>query len=218
MNRRAVPHRWGSGTHVALATLGSVLILLGGVGKARAQAGTGNEISSNNEIIGVDYFSREYDPRIAATVRTVETHHLSDSNFWRTYREGAYTYALSDLLFILRYVPNHPKALYLMAFDKNLNQDTSLIIQHFETAVRLFPKSAYTYAQYGHYLVSLGQDNVGITLLDEALRLDPNLIVARAWREEAVKVRLGPKPEPPGGTAADRRPAMTTEKTSQRER
>jgi len=186
VTRRTGPHLWDSGRRIALVTLGVVLLANGGVSMARAQVGEG---TAGADSIGVDYFARRSNPRAASTVGTVETHHLGESNFWKRYRERDFRWAFEDLIFILRYVPNHPKALYLIAFDKNLNKDPSVIIQRFERAIRLYPRSAYTYAQYGHYLASLGEENAGIAFLDDALRLDPNLVVARVWRQDAERVR-----------------------------
>jgi tetratricopeptide (TPR) repeat protein len=212
MNRRRQPQPRGLG--IAVLALAGMLLVCGGETVALAQVGEG---ADSPDSVGVDYFARGYDKRAAFTVRTVETHHLADNNFWQRYRDADFVWALSDLLFILRYVPNHPKALYLMSFDPNLNKDPSLIIQHYERALQLYPSSAYTFAQYGHYLVSLGQDKVGVSLLDEALRLDPNLIVARAWRDEAVTPMPGPMPGPTLETASDgKKPGPTPEKTPKR--
>jgi len=208
---------------IGLLALVGILLVFGGEGVAWAQVGEG---ADSPDSVGVDYFARGFDKRAAFTVQTVETHHLADNNFWQRYRDRSYVWALGDLLFILRYVPNHPKALYLMSFDPNLNTDQSLIIQHYERAIRLYPRSAYTFAQYGHYLVSIGQEKVGISLLDEAIQLDPDLIIARAWREEAVKQdqksaqaareKQGPAPGPSAPTASDGKPGPAPEKTPRR--
>lgn len=131
-----------------------------------------------------DYFARDRSAGAEEWVRTVEYNHLAENNFWREYREGHFGEARGDLQYVLRFVPNHPRALYLIAFDPNLTQKPSSIVQYFERALRSFPH-AYTYAQYGRYMVSIGRKNVGIVLLDLAIRTDPDLTVARAWREEA---------------------------------
>ena len=175
MHRGRAPHRW-----LVSVAFGLVLLCWHARG-ASAQAGYGVTDST-----GYDYFARDTDPRVAATVITVENYHLSDNNFWRHYRDGDFRYALSDLLFVLRYLPNHPRALHLIAYDKNLNRDPTVAIQLFEHAIHLYPRSAYTIAQYGHYLCTLGRDHSGIEFLNEALAIDPDLVVARAWREEAT--------------------------------
>jgi tetratricopeptide (TPR) repeat protein len=213
VNRLRHPRVWGR--RVAILALGGALLVCAGTRVAKAQVGEG---ADSPDSAGVDYFARGFDKRAAFTVQTVETHHLADNNFWQRYRDRNFVWALGDLLFILRYVPNHPKALYLMSFDPNLNTDQSLIIQHYERAIRLYPRSAYTFAQYGHYLVSIGQEKVGISFLDEAIQLDPDLIIARAWREEAVKEsrKPAPAPSPAVGTASDGKTAPSTEKTPRR--
>jgi tetratricopeptide (TPR) repeat protein len=176
------------GMRVTLMVLG-VLAACAAPRAAGAQVGEGAQTADS---VGVDYFTRNSDSKAAFTIHTIETHHLAENNFWKRYRDGDFRWAFEDLIFILRYCPNHPKALYLIAFDKKLNKDTGAIINRFERALRLYPRSAYTYAQYGLYLASLGQENAGIVYLDEALKLDPKLVAARAWREEAERGRSAP--------------------------
>ena len=130
-----------------------------------------------------DYFARDQDPSISVLLRTVERYHLSDS-FWQSYRRNEFGAARADLRYVLQRFPNHPRALQLSAYDENVKLDPSQVIQLFEIAIRSFPSHAYTYAQYGHYLVSIGRKTVGLELLDQALRLDPDLVAAIAWRAE----------------------------------
>lgn len=181
MSERWMLRGWMPQRRLVSLAFGLILLCCQARG-ASAQAGYGLTDST-----GYDYFARDTDPRVAATVITVETYHLSDNSFWRNYRNGDYRYALSDLFFVLRYLPNHPRALHLIAYDKNLNRDPTVAIQLFERAIHLYPRSAYTIAQYGHYLCTLGQERSGIEFLNEALQIDPDLVVARAWRDEATQ-------------------------------
>jgi hypothetical protein len=55
----------------------------------------------------------------------------------------------------------------------------------------LYPKEAYTQAQYGAYLLSTGETEPAVARLTEALKLDPNLTYALGLMAEAKK-KLGP--------------------------
>ena len=162
-----------------------------------------------------DYFNRYTDPATADLLRTVERYHLAES-FWSYYREGAFGSVRSDLLYVLSYFPNHPKALHIMAYDKNVDAEPSSVIQHFEAAIRTYPGHAYTYAQYGRYLLSIGRTSAGIALLDEALRLDPDLVVAQAWRAEEQSAHGGSQEEQPGTGPGKLKPPRSTENLPRR--
>ena len=99
---------------------------------------------------------------------------------------------MAETIFVLRVFPNHPEALGLMSVICRELDELSTPIPFYERAIRLYPNRAYTRAQYGAYLGSIGQKNAGRVYLEEALRMDPNLEVARGWLES-----LGPAPSPP---------------------
>lgn len=72
----------------------------------------------------------------------------------------------------------------MVGIGRKINQP-GLAISFFEKALKEYPLYGYTRAQYGHYLVELGAVSAGILELKEALRLDPDLVTARAWLAEA---------------------------------
>ncbi|MGE5176187.1 MAG: tetratricopeptide repeat protein [Hyphomicrobiales bacterium] len=176
------------------AGLASALLVawLGLQGVCLAQTPDAEPIPSSGEAgqTGIkprDYFTRATDPMTAKLVDVVERYHLSEDNYYQKYRQGLFPAARSDLLYVLRLLPNHPRALHLIAYDPNVMMRTSEVIWYFERAIRMFPRSAFTYAQYGRYMIDHGAKNVGIDLLDESLRLDPKLLDARAWLAEATE-------------------------------
>ncbi|HEY7728281.1 MAG TPA: hypothetical protein VID50_07480 [Candidatus Eisenbacteria bacterium] len=198
MNQAAGRRSAGRGARIAILALGWVPFTWGAPGAAGAQPVAPDETPA---VVGHgihDYYDRYTDPSTATLLGTVERYHLGDS-FWRYYREGAFNSARADLGYVLAYFPNHPRALHLLAYDPRLKLVPSLVIQQFELAIHSFPGHAYTYAQYGRYLASIGRQSVGIALLDEAIRMDPDLVVARAWRAEEEIGRTPSETEPSGG-------------------
>jgi len=144
-----------------------------------------------------DYFAR--DPATLGVIEEVERYHLSEDNFWRNYRDGHLEYASNDLIFTLRWLPNHPRALYLMESICAQMGRAEDAIPYYEKAVTRFPQHAYTRAQYGAFLIRLGAREVGIQELRTAIAADSTLVQARAWLQEALIRRA-----PPGGDALPR--------------
>jgi len=168
----------------ATAALVCLLLLSLAPARAAAQIATSDEATETG-IKPRDYYTRAIDPMAAKLVDVVERYHLSDDNYYQKYRQGLFPAARSDLLYVLRLVPNHPKALHLIAYDPNVQLKSSEVVWYFERAIRMFPRSAFTYAQYGRYMLDLGAKNLGIDLLHDALRIDPKQLEARAWLAEA---------------------------------
>ena len=136
-----------------------------------------------------DYFMRESRYWTQVRIESVEKFHLSDSTFWRDYYLGHYDAGRQELKFILSHVPNHPAALYLLGVLSIKMHDVSQPLQWYERAMRLFPEHAYTRAQYGRYLVDIGNVETGILELEQATRDEPDLAIARAWLDEAYQRR-----------------------------
>jgi tetratricopeptide (TPR) repeat protein len=141
-----------------------------------------------------DYWNREHSRATWEMVRNVERYHLDDANFWTEYRAGHLDYARSGIVFVLKYVPNHPKALHLLGVLSRQMNDISYPIPYFERALRLLPGHAYTRAQYGEYLGSIGQREAGARELREALLAEPDLLVAKAWLESLAREDAAPLP------------------------
>jgi|SRR5688572_15030459 tetratricopeptide (TPR) repeat protein len=138
---------------------------------------------------GQDYYKRTTDERVAILLDNVERNHMVRQH---KDREGAAQFDIGDLKYTLWVFPNHPKALYLIgAIARDMN-NPGLALPYFERAIQLFPAYAYTRAQYGEFLVSIGATTVGIQELEASLRMDPNLAVARAWLTDATSGRAKP--------------------------
>lgn len=131
----------------------------------------------------LDYYKRTSDGRVAALLRNVEKNHMIRQHKDRL---GALQYDLGDLKYTLWVFPNHPRALYLIGEHANAGDNPGLALPYFERALQLYPDYGYTRAQYGQFLVSIGATAVGIRELESALRLDPSLVVARAWLSDAL--------------------------------
>jgi len=137
------------------------------------------------EVIDNDYFS---ETRSNGLLRNVEQYHLSrHMGFWVEFKRGQYAYALKELQFVLRYFPNHPRALALLGALARIKKTPSLPIVYYERAIKLYPQRAFTYAQYGDYLIDVGNRKVGISLLEKAIQLDPKLPQAHAWLAKAYQ-------------------------------
>lgn len=115
----------------------------------------------------------------------VERHHLTREKFWKWYNAGKYHYALEELKFVLRYFPNHPKALQLLGGIAVLTKDPTMPIPYYRKALRLYPQHALTYAQFGNYLANIGFIDDGLARLRIAIKKNPKLAVAHAWIAEA---------------------------------
>ena len=130
-----------------------------------------------------DYYLKDTVSEVRIAAMNVKKYHLSEETFWRHYRAGRKERAMGEAIFVLRVFPNHPEALGYLSFICRELDEPSTAIPFFERALRLYPNRAYTRAQYGSYLGSVGQKNAGRIYLEEALRIDPELVVARGWLE-----------------------------------
>jgi tetratricopeptide (TPR) repeat protein len=188
-----------------LASLLLTLALPGMGGEARAQSFP-TERPPDERDFGVAGQNSDYyagDAATAGIIQQVERYHLSEDNFWRHYRDGHLEYARNELIFTLRWLPNHPRALYLMELICKQMGRPEMAIQYYEKAVRLFPHRAYTRAQYGAYLVRVGARETGIQELRAAVAADSTLLQARAWLSQA----LAPAPTTGGASSTAGRPA-----------
>lgn len=159
-----------------------------------------------------DYFTAGQDSNIAQNVRHVKNFHVDPA--YKSMRNGRMNHAINDLKFTLDRFPNHPEALQLLGMVAQMTKGTSLAVSYFEKAITTFPQYALTRAQYGLFLVSIGNIDAGIEKLNESIEMDPKLAVAyaglaRAYfkkgdlkqaREAAEKARtLGFKGQLPAG-------------------
>ena len=98
---------------------------------------------------------------------------------------GDYARAKRELEFVLTRFVNHPQALVLVGMVARGNKDSAWGMRNFERALGLYPEYALTHAQYGRFLVDLGQLNDGIQRLKHALEMDPKLAAGYEWLASA---------------------------------
>jgi Tfp pilus assembly protein PilF len=140
-----------------------------------------NKTGEGAENVNLDFFDSS--PQTQEFIKTVETYHWGKAQ--EQFRGRHLVYAQRELDFILVHVPNHPKALMLMGVTAKLMKNPILARPYYEKALRLFPQYAITHAQYGHYLVDIGNIKAGIIKLEEAVKMDPQLTQAHVWLAQA---------------------------------
>jgi len=142
------------------------------------------------QIVTNDYFDPLRDQKLL-TIN--EQYHLSKGKFYKRFREGIvsgnFKLAIAELDFVLRYWPNHPKALLLMASIAKMKKDPNLADRYFRKALHFYPQHAMTHGQYGHFLVEVGRIEEGIKHLQEGIKINEKLIVAYEWLGEAYSLR-----------------------------
>jgi tetratricopeptide (TPR) repeat protein len=97
------------------------------------------------------------------------------------YKKRRLEQALREINYSLHRIVNNPKALALSATVANLLGRPKIPINYYERAIRLYPKPAMPWAQYGNFLVGLGEFEDGIKRLKVAIEIDPNLAPAYGW-------------------------------------
>lgn len=112
-------------------------------------------------------------------------YHLNRDKFFASLKAGHYDYALDELLIVLDYLPNHPKALALLQIAAPLAGKSSTVIYRYERALHLYPQHSFTHAQFGGYLADHGQVEKGIVYLINAISLDPENGTYQAWLAKA---------------------------------
>jgi tetratricopeptide (TPR) repeat protein len=136
-----------------------------------------------------DYYDIGIGEQATFLIPVVENGHLGPKTnlrgFWPRYNQGNLPLALNELKYVLWVFPNHPRALHLLGMLSKQLHDRTIPIAYYEKALNLFPNRAATRAQYGAYLVDIGERAQGILQLEQALRLDPSLLTARAWLDKA---------------------------------
>jgi len=106
-------------------------------------------------------------------LRNVERYHIVLAE--EKIRTKFYSSARQDLDFVLRYFPNHPKGLLLMAqlcadgFTQHCDLDLL-----FEKAIAINPNVAGTYVTQGVYLHRVKRYREAIASYQRALAIDPN--------------------------------------------
>ena len=102
----------------------------------------------------------------------VEKYHMSQGV--DKLRAGRMRYAYGDFDFILRYYPNHPRALLLMGNLSLITHNPEQADRYFKKALSLFPDHAETYAIYGIFLQKQGKLKQAIMQYQRALKMNPD--------------------------------------------
>ena len=104
-------------------------------------------------------------------------------------RENKIDAATFDVKYTLDRFANHPKGLQMAIVVSRLTKQPSLAVVYFESALKLYPQYAITYAQYGTFLLGNGQVDVAIVRLKQAVGIDPTMagayvLLARAYTKK----------------------------------
>ena len=94
--------------------------------------------------------------------------------------ERNFTSAYNEFDFVLRYLPNHPRALSLMGDLAILMNRPDLGESYFKKAFELYPKTmrAESHKDYGRFLYQAGKYDDAIQALKKSLEMDPKLSLA----------------------------------------
>jgi tetratricopeptide (TPR) repeat protein len=135
----------------------------------------------------MDFFVAKDDAETAHLLHLVEIAHTN--RILPQISSKDYRGALSDIKYTLNRFPNHPRGLVLMGLYGRLMKTHALAMPYYEKAIRLYPQYALTRAQYGAYMVSLGNLDEGIKKLITAVEIDPDLAFAHVWLAAAYYKR-----------------------------
>ena len=127
---------------------------------------------TNPNALGHDYFTADQDG-IGNYLRVMTGAHINTIPNW--IKQGRITDAVADIKYSLDRFPNHPQALQLLPLVARLANNQALAGTYFEKAVTQFPQYALTQAQYGLFLVSIGNLDDGIGRLNRSIEMDPKL-------------------------------------------
>lgn len=115
-----------------------------------------------------DYYDKS--PKTVKKLRTVERHHL---NKGIKKIESGDINGILDFDFILRYFPNHPRVLTLIAKATIKAGDPNRARRYFDQAIELFPSSISSYEVYGVFLYKIGEMDGAIEQYQRAIELNP---------------------------------------------
>ena len=160
-----------------------VTLCLSGIFVAHAREGDGRKPMLAEHYR--DYFQRNVDLKTRQQVNNVNRLHLQPALKWVS--RGKPNRAIPELKFVLRYVPNHPKALQLMEVSAKLTDRLPMAEGYYKQAIFVFPDYALTHAQYGKFLVESGRVEEGIQELEKAKSIPPDLRMVHVWLAEAYE-------------------------------
>jgi len=132
---------------------------------------------TNPAEVGHDYFTADQDG-VRDYLRVMTVAHINTIPNW--IKQGLISNAVADIRYSLDRFPNHPQALQLLPLVARLANNQALARTYFEKAVTQFPQYALTQAQYGLFLVSIGNLDDGIGRLNRSIEMDPKLAAGHA--------------------------------------
>ena len=125
-----------------------------------------------------DYYVAHANKYTSELLASVEKYHLQPCSEGPTTRR--FESALSECDFILRYFPNHPRALVYMAEICAAWQSPRCIPErYFELAVNVNPNVANTFIAIGISLLRAKKAKEAVTSLERAVALNPNSLNAQ---------------------------------------
>jgi len=133
-----------------------------------------------------DYFEANATDAGRNYLKAVNDFHM-DKKVFDNITGGRYEAALGDIDYTLRHFPNHPMALQLVSVVAILSKNSVRAVAYFEKAIGLYPCHSLTHAQYGSFLVGIGNFEKGIEKLHYAVRLDPKLIAGHVGLAKAYE-------------------------------
>lgn len=135
-------------------------------------------LSAAGEQDNNDYYVAHADKYTSELLVSVEKYHLQSCSEGPRTRQ--FQSALSDCDFILRYFPNHPRALVYMAeLCVAWQSPTCIPDRYFENAVRVNPTVANTFVAIGISLLRAKKAKEAVTNLERAVALNPNSLNAQ---------------------------------------
>lgn len=117
-----------------------------------------------------DYYLTSSHP--SGRLQSVEQYHLQPAI--DLLAQQKFEYAYDELVFILAWFPNHPKALNLLTQLTTRVNQPQVAERHFRDAFGLYPDRAQTHMLYGNFLSKSGQRDKAIESYKRAIELDPN--------------------------------------------
>lgn len=119
-----------------------------------------------------DYYLAKSDPKLTQLLHIVEKHHMQPG--LDQIKSRQYPQAWGSFDFILRYFPNHPRALLLMSelCEKWRNPKCNMDA-YFEKGIRMSPENSGIHLTKGVYLQKSGKLNDAIESYKKALEFNP---------------------------------------------
>jgi tetratricopeptide (TPR) repeat protein len=131
-----------------------------------------------------DYFTADQNRDVKDLLRVNEAYHLNNE-VMDDFNAGRFDIVFRNLRYILKRFPNHPEALMLLGSVAILKKEPSLAIPYYTKALSLYPQYAIIHAQFGAYLIDIGQIDSAIASLNKAIRINPNSAFAHARLAQA---------------------------------